>query len=118
MTLTCDCQQHLAPGSKSEDPHFLQILIGEGEESWVVNLDECRKQLHHSQILTELNTERVGTHLLLLKYVDVLNQAKLAEQLRQVICNLRGQAVLAARGRPPGRAKAFETAAVAQEAFD
>lgn len=74
--------------------------------------------MHHPQIFTELHTERVGTHLLLLKYVDVLNQAKLAEQLRQVVCNLRGQAVLAARGRPPGRAKAFKAAAAAQEALD
>lgn len=74
--------------------------------------------MHHSQVLTELNTERVGTHLLLLKYVDVLNQAKLAEQFRQVICNLRGQAVLAARGHPSGWAKAFKAAAAAQEALD
>lgn len=71
--------------------------------------------MHHSQVSPELNTERAGTHLLLLKYVEVLNQAKLAEQLRQVICNVRGQAVLAARGRPPGRAKAFKAAAAAQE---
>lgn len=53
--------------------------------------------MRRSQILTEVNTERVGNHLLLLKYVDVLNQAELAEQLRQVVCNLRGQAELAAR---------------------
>lgn len=52
--------------------------------------------MHHSQILTELNSERVDNHLLLLKYVDVLNEAKLAEQLGQVVCHLRGQAVLTA----------------------
>lgn len=52
--------------------------------------------MHHSQISTELNTWKVDNHLLLLKYVDVLNEAKLAEQLRQVVCDLRGQAGLAA----------------------
>lgn len=74
--------------------------------------------MRRSQISTELNTEKVGNHLLLLKYVDVLNQAELAEQLGQVVCNLRGQAELAARWRPPGGAKAFKAAAAAQEAFD
>lgn len=62
----------------------------------VVDLDECRQPMHHSHTLTELNTERTDNHLLLFKYVDVLNEAKLAEQLWQVVCNLRGQAVLTA----------------------
>lgn len=43
-------------------------------------------------------SHQVPTHnyLLLLKYVDVFHQAKLTEQLRQVVCYLGGGASLTA----------------------
>ena len=40
-------------------------------------------------------------YLLLFKHIDVFNEAKLTEQLRQVICHLGGGAPLTAGRRPP-----------------